>query len=94
MARGHIKFDSMFVFDELVNRLTREAGLDAPSAHWVAMRALGEPDADPFGAPTVPTAAAQQWLDASALEALRPWRSYVAVLLALRCQSEPTGPAR
>ncbi len=84
VAHGQIKFDSTVAFDELVNRLTQEADLDVPSAHWVAMRTLGEPDASPFGAHTISAAAAQQWLDASALEALRPWRSYAAVLLALR----------
>jgi len=31
--------------------------------------------------------AAPPWLDATAQEALRPWRSYVAVLLALPCAS-------
>jgi AraC family transcriptional regulator of adaptative response / DNA-3-methyladenine glycosylase II len=83
VAHGYVRFDPVISCDEMIRALTREADLDLPSAHWVAMRALGEPDASPFGAPSVQTAAAEQWLDATTQEALRPWRSYAAVLLAL-----------
>ena len=81
--RGDIRFDASVAFDEVVSSLTRAADLDLASAHWVAMRALAEPDANPFGAASASTAAVPQWLDATVQEALRPWRSYAAVLLAL-----------
>jgi AraC family transcriptional regulator of adaptative response / DNA-3-methyladenine glycosylase II len=83
VAYGSIRFDLTVAFDELVSSLTHEADLDLPSAHWVAMRALGEPDAAPFGAPSALTPTVQPWLGATAQEAWRPWRSYAAVLLAL-----------
>ena len=79
---GHIRFDPIITFDELVSGLTRNANFDLPAAHWVAMRTLGGPDANPFGAPSLPTALVPQWLDTTAQEALRPWRSYAAMLLA------------
>jgi 3-methyladenine DNA glycosylase/8-oxoguanine DNA glycosylase len=87
VVRGALRFDPRVAFDEVVSGLTREADLDLASAHWVAMRALGEPDANPFGAASAVAPAAPPWLDATAQEALRPWRSYVAVLLARPCTS-------
>jgi hypothetical protein len=68
---------------EPVSDLTCKADLDPASAHWVALQALGEPDANPFGAasPLIPTM--PPWIDAAAHETLRPWRSYAAVLLAV-----------
>jgi AraC family transcriptional regulator of adaptative response / DNA-3-methyladenine glycosylase II len=82
-VRGDIRFDPSVAFDEVVNGLTRTGYLDLASAQWVAMRALGEPDANPFGAASISTPPMPQWLDATAQEALQPWRSYAAVLLAL-----------
>jgi 3-methyladenine DNA glycosylase/8-oxoguanine DNA glycosylase len=87
VVRGDLRFDPRVSFDALVSSLTREAELDLASAHWVALRALGEPDANPFGAASALAPAAPPWLDATAQEALRPRRSYAAVLLALPCTS-------
>jgi len=83
VVHGALRFDPHVPFDELVSGLTREADLDLVSAHWVAMRALGEPDANPFGAASALTPATPLWLHATTQETLRPWRSYAAVLLAL-----------
>jgi 3-methyladenine DNA glycosylase/8-oxoguanine DNA glycosylase len=83
VVRGDLSFDPRVAFDELVSGLTRAADLDLASAHWVALRALGEPDANPFGAASVLTPIVPPGLDAAAQEAWRPWRSYAAVLLAL-----------
>ena len=83
VVRGDIRFDPHVAFDELVSGLTRAAELDLASAHWVAMRALGEPDANPFGAASALPPAVPPWMDATAQATLRPWRSYAAVLLAL-----------
>src|SRR5262249_23123021 len=87
VVRGALRFDPCVAFDAVVSGLTREADLDLASAHWVAMRALGEPDANLFGPVSGVAPAAPPWLDAPSQEALRPWRSYVAVLLALPCAS-------
>ncbi len=86
---GRIRFDPLLTFDELVSGLMRIANLDLPSAHWVAMRTLGEPDANPFGAPSLPTALVPQWLTATTQDTLRPWRSYAAMLLATACSKLP-----
>jgi AraC family transcriptional regulator, regulatory protein of adaptative response / DNA-3-methyladenine glycosylase II len=83
VERGAIRFDPSVAVDELIRSLTREAALDEASAHWVAMRALGEPDMTPFGAPSVPAVTVSPWLDATVQDAWRPWRSYAAILLAL-----------
>ena len=87
VVRGALRFDPRVAFEEVVSGLTREADFDLASAHWVAMRALGEPDAHPFGAASAVATAAPLWLDATAQQAMRPWRSYAAVLLALPCAS-------
>ncbi len=83
VVRGDIRFDPCVAFDEVISSLTRTADLDPASAHWVALRALGEPDANPFGAASPLTPAVPPWIDATAQETWRPWRSYAAVLLAL-----------
>jgi AraC family transcriptional regulator of adaptative response / DNA-3-methyladenine glycosylase II len=80
---GAIRFDPTVAVDDLIGSLTREAALDQPLAHWVAMRTLGEPDTTPFGAPSIPATTVSPWTDSTAQDAWRPWRSYAAVLLAL-----------
>jgi AraC family transcriptional regulator of adaptative response / DNA-3-methyladenine glycosylase II len=74
-------------FPTLVPALVELTDLDEASAQWVGLRALSEPDAAPFGTPYVPG------LDSGSLHSApgrhgdasswRPWRSYVAVGLAL-----------
>ncbi len=59
VARGYVRFDPTVTFDEMVSSLTRAADLNLASAHRVAMRALGEPYASPFGAPSVLTEATE-----------------------------------
>ena len=72
-AAGAIQFQTA-TFDGLVGQLTRTAGFDTSTAHWIAMRSLAEPDAAPFGLESPRGAPAARdhprW---------RPWRSYVAV---------------
>jgi 3-methyladenine DNA glycosylase/8-oxoguanine DNA glycosylase len=82
VAHEHLRFDPTIAFHDLVNGLIEVAELDSPSAHWVAMQTLGEPDASPFGAPSVPEVSPCS--DTALQETWRPWRSYIAVLLALR----------
>jgi AraC family transcriptional regulator of adaptative response / DNA-3-methyladenine glycosylase II len=70
-ASGAIQFDGRASFDELVGQLTRVGAFDVPTAHWIAMRSLAEPDAAPFR--SARGREERRW---------RPWRSYVAVLRA------------
>lgn len=86
---GAIRFDRTITAEALIDSLTREAALDEASAHWVALRTLGEPDAVPFGAPLLPDITALPWLDATMQDVWRPWRSYAAVLLALAYAPRP-----
>lgn len=79
-AAGTIRFDATVSFDTLVSQLIGLGSFDAPTAHWIAMRTLAEPDAVPFGAE--PGGGRSRRV--SRHERWRPWRSYVAVLNALR----------
>ncbi len=78
VAAGAIQFQSA-TFDDLVGQLTREAGFDAPTANWIAMRSLGEPDAAPFDLPSSPARVSRELAREPDRERWRPWRSYVAV---------------
>jgi hypothetical protein len=53
------------------------------------MPTLGEPGANLFGAPSLPTALMPQGLNATAQNALRLWRSYAAMPLAKPCAALP-----
>lgn len=85
---GELELDGGPDLDELVARLTRLPGIGAWTAHYVAMRGLGEPDAFPLGDLVLAKAAAgfcEAPLAAKALsaraEAWRPWRAYAAMHL-------------
>ncbi|MBP7147848.1 MAG: helix-turn-helix domain-containing protein [Acidobacteria bacterium] len=73
--------------DSTVRRLTGHEGIGAWTAHYIAMRALGEPDAFPDGDLGLRKAAAPGALPLSAAELRRraerwrPWRAYAAVHL-------------
>ncbi|HEX9695689.1 MAG TPA: AlkA N-terminal domain-containing protein [Actinomycetota bacterium] len=83
---GTLSIDASAGLDDLVSRMTRLPGVGDWTAHYVAMRACGEPDAFPASdlglrkaagdaAPATAralTARAQAW---------RPWRSYAAMHL-------------
>jgi 3-methyladenine DNA glycosylase/8-oxoguanine DNA glycosylase len=71
--------------DESVRRLSALRGIGPWTAHYVAMRAIGEPDAFPAGDLGLIKAAeaigiAKKDLDAAA-EKWRPWRAYAAMIL-------------
>jgi AraC family transcriptional regulator of adaptative response / DNA-3-methyladenine glycosylase II len=87
IASGQLTMDSAQGLDDFVARLTALPGVGPWTAHYVAMCALGEPDAFPdsdlglrkgaAGGDRIPTARelreiAEQW---------RPWRSYAAMHL-------------
>jgi len=82
VAESRIRFDASVPFAGLVHSLVVEAGFDPSAAEWVAMRALGEPDADLAGWLSLPARQRLWWR--ATQEALRPWRSYAALLLTRR----------
>jgi AraC family transcriptional regulator, regulatory protein of adaptative response / DNA-3-methyladenine glycosylase II len=80
---GRISFEGIIDTDDFLRRLCEIPGIGSWTAQYVAMRALGEPDAFPCGdlglirALNVPSA---RDLERRA-EAWRPWRAYAAIHL-------------
>jgi 3-methyladenine DNA glycosylase/8-oxoguanine DNA glycosylase len=68
IVRKHLKFATHTNLDEAVAQLTALSGIDESSAHYIVMRAFGEPDAFPVEG--LATAEGDQW---------RPWRAYAAM---------------
>jgi AraC family transcriptional regulator of adaptative response / DNA-3-methyladenine glycosylase II len=81
VAEGAVVFDSTVPHPQLVDSLVIKAGLDGPSAEWISMRTLGEPDADVARWVALPDRVQAWWRDRRTQEALRPWRSYAALAL-------------
>jgi AraC family transcriptional regulator, regulatory protein of adaptative response / DNA-3-methyladenine glycosylase II len=80
---GRINFESVLDFETLLNRLCEIPGIGKWTAQYVAMRALGEPDAFPSGDLGLMRALAlgtSRELEHRA-EAWRPWRAYAAMYL-------------
>ncbi|MDQ6799725.1 MAG: hypothetical protein M3041_02705 [Acidobacteriota bacterium] len=71
--------------DATIERLTELKGIGPWTAHYIAMRALGEPDAFPHSDLGLRKAAAAIGIDPAKLlqraERWRPWRAYAAIAL-------------
>jgi AraC family transcriptional regulator, regulatory protein of adaptative response / DNA-3-methyladenine glycosylase II len=95
VARGELDLASGGSLDERVARLTALPGIGEWTAHYVAMRALGDPDAFPAGdlglrralgrdgrlaTPREVAARAERW---------RPWRAYAVIALWTKDAAEP-----
>ena len=83
VARGDITFTRGATLDESIDRLTAMPGIGPWTAHYIAMRALREPDAFPHSDLGLRKAAgmiSDRELLARA-EAWRPYRSYATMLL-------------
>jgi AraC family transcriptional regulator of adaptative response / DNA-3-methyladenine glycosylase II len=84
---GVIDFDTRRGLEDAIVALTRLPGIGGWTAEYIAMRALGEPDAFPASDLGLRRAASDggAMLSAAALdrlsEAWRPWRAYAAVAL-------------
>jgi AraC family transcriptional regulator of adaptative response / DNA-3-methyladenine glycosylase II len=80
---GQIRFEGIVESDAFLNRLRNISGIGKWTAQYVAMRALGEPDAFPSG----DLGLLRTWgvVSSSELErraeAWRPWRAYAAMYL-------------
>lgn len=87
IASGALVLEGGASLDEAVARLTALPGIGAWTAHYVALRALGEPDAFPAGDLGLRRAAGKPGAPASATalaaraERWRPWRGYAALHL-------------
>lgn len=87
VAEGRVSFDTAAPLDEAVRQLTLIDGIGPWTAQYVAMRALGEPDAFPDSDLGLRHALGNGQSPASvaavreAAEAWRPWRSYAAMHL-------------
>jgi AraC family transcriptional regulator, regulatory protein of adaptative response / DNA-3-methyladenine glycosylase II len=84
-----IVFEPSVTFDDLACRLERIGGFDQPTAHWIAMRSLSEPDAQPFGTRAVCGLATWDHSMFAEHQEWRPWRSYIAVSLILDRHRQP-----
>jgi AraC family transcriptional regulator of adaptative response / DNA-3-methyladenine glycosylase II len=80
---GRIKFEEIVDTDDFLRRLSEISGIGSWTAQYVAMRALGEPDAFPSG--DLGLIRAMNLSSARDLErraeAWRPWRAYAAIHL-------------
>lgn len=85
---GRLSLGTSRGLDEAVDKLTEQPGVGPWTAHYIAMRALGEPDAFPAGDLVLRKAAAGGKGPALSARELqrrsdvwRPWRSYAAMHL-------------
>ena len=83
VARGEVTFERGATLDESIERLTALPGIGPWTAHYIAMRALREPDAFPHTDLGIRKAAGmisdRELL--SRAEAWRPYRAYATMLL-------------
>ncbi|MBI3782737.1 MAG: DNA-3-methyladenine glycosylase 2 family protein [Deltaproteobacteria bacterium] len=87
VAAGRLQLDSALGLDEAVGRLRAVRGIGEWTAQYIAMRALGEPDAFPAGDLGLRRALANgagplsSKQIAEIAESWRPWRSYATMRL-------------
>jgi AraC family transcriptional regulator of adaptative response / DNA-3-methyladenine glycosylase II len=83
VADGRIRFDGALSSEEMIGRMCELRGIGPWTANYVAMRALGDPDAFPasdLGLLKAAGLSSEKRL-AEIAEAWRPWRSYAAMYL-------------
>jgi len=96
VASGELDLTIAASLDEQVARLTALPGIGEWTAHYVAMRALGDPDAFPAGDLGLRRALgrggqlATPGEVAKRAERWRPWRAYAVIALWMKDAAEPT----
>ncbi len=83
VSDGSLRFDGSVVSSEVIQRLCELPGVGPWTANYIAMRALGDPDALPasdLGLLKASGVSSARRLEELA-EAWRPWRSYAALYL-------------
>jgi AraC family transcriptional regulator of adaptative response / DNA-3-methyladenine glycosylase II len=91
VCKGKIRFEGGASSESFLNRLCEIAGIGKWTAQYVAMRALGEPDAFPssdLGLMRAMALGNSHDLELRA-EAWRPWRAYAAMYLWRICSQRP-----
>jgi AraC family transcriptional regulator of adaptative response / DNA-3-methyladenine glycosylase II len=95
VCSGHFALSRSFTnLDDVVSQICNIRGVSATTAHYIAMRALGETDAFPFADPSLrakfgngrPSAASDDLLVFA--ERWRPWRAYAAIHLYTASRSD------
>ena len=87
VASGALTLNSLDGLTEVVDSLCKQPGIGEWTAHYIAMRAYGEPDAFPSSDLGLRKAVSKQKEPVSAAElaqmaeAWRPWRAYAAMIL-------------
>jgi AraC family transcriptional regulator of adaptative response / DNA-3-methyladenine glycosylase II len=87
VARGELLLDGARGLDDAVARLSAVPGIGSWTAQYIALRALGEPDAFPAGDLALRKALGRGGKPITAAQAerlaagFRPWRSYAAMAL-------------
>jgi AraC family transcriptional regulator of adaptative response / DNA-3-methyladenine glycosylase II len=81
VADGRIAFDRVIDLDGFLRRMRDISGMDDWTAQYIAMRALGEPDAFPVDRRHLPPNFDSNLALSRYAEAWRPWRAYAAVYL-------------
>jgi len=82
-----LTFAASMTLEEAISRICRIRGIEENTAHYIAMRALGEPDAFPFADPGLRRRLGKGGNPISTPEVLRiaerwrPWRAYAAMHL-------------
>ncbi len=82
-----LTFEASMTLEEALSRICRIRGIGENTAHYIAMRALGEPDAFPFADPGLRSNLGTGESSTSPPEVLRiaegwrPWRAYGAMYL-------------
>jgi len=83
VADGRVRFDGAVSSGEMIGRMCELPGIGPWTANYIAMRALGDPDAFPasdLGLLKAAGVSSPRRLEEMA-EAWRPWRSYAAMYL-------------
>jgi AraC family transcriptional regulator of adaptative response / DNA-3-methyladenine glycosylase II len=92
VCRGKLTFAASMSLEEGISRICSIPGIGESAAHYIAMRAMGEPDAFPFADPGLRTGLGRDGNPASLPEVVRiaegwrPWRAYAAMHI---CSADP-----
>ena len=82
LVEGRADFNPERTLEDFVGRWTRVPGIGRRTAHYLALRALGHPDAFPAGGVHLRAATANDGIaERGAADSWRPWRAYAAIHL-------------
>lgn len=99
VADGMVTFSPSATLEDKISELSTVPGIGPWTAHYIALRAVGEPDAFPAADLGLRKAASHDStpISTKALEAMaeqwRPWRGYAALLLWMVPEIEPIADA-